>query len=141
AGYSSRGWKRPGLRPTPVNRFHLLGDEASGLFVEHLLVATRHRGHNGVAQEQRDSRDKTEHRRRESDRDTASHQLRIAGTVDGDGGEGDDHTDNRTEKAEERRDSSEHLDDVVEAFDRRGFLEDLLVEFELERFDVAAAVV
>merc|ERR1711974_242986 len=110
------------------------------LLIEDLLVTARHGGGDSVKQKQRDSSNKAENRRHESDRNTTSHQLRIAGTEVGDGGKGDDHTDNRTEKAEKRCNGGKNLNHVVEAFDLRRLAEDLLVEFELKRLKVLMLV-
>ena len=81
----------------------MLSDDAGALLFDHMDQRAALRSNDRVQQGRRDGYHQTEYGGDQGLGDTASHGLRITGTEQGDGLEGRDHTDNRTQQAQQRR--------------------------------------
>src|SRR5690554_7477592 len=112
------------------------GDEPGALLFQYLGQGLAARGQGGMQEQQRNGHYQTLDRGHQGLGNATGHQLRITGTEQGDGLEGDDHAGDGTQQAEQRGNGGEQLDQRVAAIQHRGFPQDGLVQLQLQGLQI-----
>ena len=107
------------------------------MLLQQLNQALAAAGQQGVQEQQRNRHHQAQHRGHQRLRDAIGHQSRIATTALGNRLKGDDHPGHGAEQTEQRRHGAEQFEQALAFFQRWGFLQDCLVELQLQGFQIS----
>src|SRR6056297_285657 len=117
-----------------------LGDHAGCLLLQNVLDASSAAVDDGMQEHDRDGDHETEHGGHERLRNSARHQLRVAGAEQRDRLKGHDHAGHGAEQAQQGCHHRDQLEKQDAALQGRGLVENRLTELELQRFRVLAPI-